>query len=141
MPNLPLGTGSTNSIALGSPTVGNNFLYLPVDNTRHRVLAIIFSLVTDATVINRIPAFTIVLGGRTWRFTSDAVVPASTIISLWWLAGYAGPLGQQNLDYYHSFPVDFTGDQIGPITSTIVNLQAGDTVSSPYMLAEEWIVL
>lgn len=143
MSTLSPGERSLTTVDLGSPPAGSNIAKLPEANSRWKVVSIGFTL--NATMVGppRRVDLRIALDGHIWRFTSSVTQPAGAVYIYSFHAGFSFPTGLQGdfLTVYQSLPMWLEGGNMGPISTVVTNLDAGDQFTAAVALVEEGIQL
>lgn len=133
------GPGAIRSITGADPAAGAEFSETVPTAARWRLMGVAFTLVTDATVANRIPNLIVDDGAaEILRVSAAAAQTASTTIEYSAIAGgYSGGSGATRINL--PLPADLilsAGYRVRSETNAIV---AGDNYSAPQLLVEEWI--
>lgn len=133
------GPGLIRSITGTDPAAGANILETVPTGARWRLISFRFSLVTDATVMNRQAFLAIDDGVNTLTESGTAAVqPASTTYQ-YQAGNWNSPA---NPVAYSSYIINILNIYLEAgyrIKSSVANFQAGDNLSAPQYLVEEWI--
>lgn len=129
-----------------TPAAGVNWaIQLPTtpDGVFWRIRSIAFTLVTDATVVNRFNRVTYRLGGvdgPVYVITGNpSAMVAANSFSCTYAEGYTAVLAAPGTIQAAPLPIGLLLRAGDAVVSGIANLQAGDQLSGVRMVAEEWV--
>jgi len=133
------GIGHIRSITGTDPAAGSNISETVPTGALWRPISVKFTIVCDATVISRGIILVFTDGtNELFRTFTNSTVPAGTTLTASFadIGTVATGLSNANMGVFSSatlLPAGFT------IATSINNLQAGDNLSAPQLLVEEWI--
>lgn len=133
------GPGVVRSITGSDPAAGAEFTETVPANTRWRVISLLVSLVTSATVASRLPLFYVDDGATTVFVAAPSATQAASSTVSYLLSGI-GVHGSLGGVMGVSLPLDdfylSAGYRLG---ATTFSLQVGDNYGAPQLHVEEWI--
>lgn len=133
------GPGSLVQISGTNPAAGSNFRQTVATNTAEKVLGLKYNLANSAAPGNRLIRFTVELGGNVVAGTSsDFISSANETLDVYHAIGSTPTTA--NLGH-HSLPLpDGIIIREGYTWGTnILNIQAGDAITSIFAVVERWV--
>lgn len=135
----PDGPGVIRQITGTDPAAGVEISETVPSNARWRLLEFRASLVTDATVANRVVAVMLDNGTTVFHAVDGNYNHTASLNADYQLFSY-GALGvQQNGRVYLPMPTPLLMPGGARVRTSTVNIQAGDNWGAPQLLVEEWI--
>jgi hypothetical protein len=133
------GSGFLARAAAGNPGAGVEWSLNGIAGVAWRIISGQATLVTSATVANRIPQVSFNYSGSgVGLFTGNQVVPASTTCTVTLTLGSPPPVvaGDANVTIPIP-PIWLTGSVASALTSSTLNLQAGDVYTNIFFFVEQ----
>lgn len=139
MPNpFPLELGQLTIERVTNPGVGTNFTYSPSPRRIEQVIAVQYTLATDANVGTRRARLIVSdTTGQILRIGSDHTIIASRT-EVWQFIGNIATLTDENTNY-QSLPDHIILPVGGSLASEITAMEAGDQLSDIRIVLATWI--